>query len=622
MRSCAGNEKVHHLWRVKIMKDTNIVQDVLNAFEYEMNAQRDLRDSSEDNYEYLRGNGWVRHSKAKSQLEKDGKPVLNLNLILPIITLILGYNVQNRYDLKAYAAGMGTSDFQAELITKLLKYTSLESKLQYEMGLAILDALTANIGGYLAIDWTNENNPMGDFLIRRESPFYHLRDSNNEHYDINKGMYHIRTKWLTKEQLLNMYPDRGELINRYTQAAKDNRFQGFMSDMWKKFTRSRQPTTYDYLNVRDGLYRVIELWEMNHKHEDALYNLVSDDITVLKPEQIGKVKELINQSGSSVYEITKIKRKELRVKTVLANADVLVDNQLYDVQNGKFPFVNLFTYWLDGQGMSNIENLKDYQDEHNKRSSQILHILNSMGNSGWWVREMQDGKPSVDVDDLIANNTKLGWVGKYRGDRPPEKIEPNQLPYGHAYLDEQARTGIRATSGIGENIKGGQESSGESGRLFQSRVKQGEIMLSHFFDNMKQSKEILGNYLVDAYPKMYNSERIFQIVIDETNSELFTVNSNAIDNITSGKFKIAIDEVDKSPTAKVQEFVELMSLVSAMPPEMVNWADVLRAAPFQHKEKMAQYAEQVMGMQMQQAQMQGINQQITDGLTNEQKVNG
>jgi hypothetical protein len=606
------------------MTDQSIVQDVLNAFEYELNAQRDLRDSSEDNFEYLRGNQWVRHGSAKAALEKDGKPVLNLNLILPIVTLIMGYNVQNRYDMKAFAAGMGTSDFQAQLITKLLKYTQIESRMQYEMGLAILDALVANIGGYLAIDWTNENNPMGDFVIRRESPFYHFRDSNNERYDINCGMYHIRTKWLSKDQLKNMYPDRTDLIDRYTQAAKDGRWQGFMSDMWKRFTRSKQPTSYDYVNIKDGLYRVIELWEMNHIHDNALYNLSTDDIVVIPKKDVGRVKEFIGQSGSRMYEMTKVKRKELRVKTVLANADVLVDNQLYDVQNGKFPFVNLFTYWIDGHGMSNIENLKDYQDEHNKRSSQILHILNSMGNAGWWVREMHDGKPSVDVDDLVANNTKLGWVGKYKGDKPPEKIEPNQLPYGHAYLDEQARTGIRATSGIGENIKGGQESSGESGRLFQSRVKQGEIMLSHFFDNMKQSKEMIGSYLVDAYPKMYDTERIFQITIDETNSELFSINSNAIDDITKGKFKIALDETDNSPTAKVQEFVELMSLVSAMPPEMVNWADVLRAAPFQHKEKMAQYAEQVMGMKAQaeqMMQMQGIGQQIAAGTQDEKNIN-
>lgn len=149
-------------------------------------------------------------------------------------------------------------------------------------------------------------------------------------------------------------------------------------------------------------------------------------------------------------------------------------------------------------------------------------------------------------------------------------------------------------------------------------------MLSHFFDNMKQSKEMIGSYLVDAYPKMYDTERIFQITIDETNSELFSINSNAIDDITKGKFKIALDETDNSPTAKVQEFVELMSLVSAMPPEMVNWADVLRAAPFQHKEKMAQYAEQVMGMKAQaeqMAQMQGIGQQIAAGTQDEKNIN-
>ena len=85
-----------------IKSTESIVNDVNTAFEYELNQWKDLRQSSEDNYNYVRGNQWVRASKEKAALEQMGVPVLNLNLILPVVTLIVGYQINHRYDLKAY----------------------------------------------------------------------------------------------------------------------------------------------------------------------------------------------------------------------------------------------------------------------------------------------------------------------------------------------------------------------------------------------------------------------------------------------------------------------------------------------------------------------------------------
>ena len=596
-----------------------IVSDVLDAYNFEIKQQADLRDDSEDNYNYLRGNQWIRNTTAEEALKNVGKPALNLNLILPIITLILGYNVQTRYDLKAFAAGQGTSTLLANIVTKLLKHTAIESGLRFEYAQIILDALASNTGGWGYIEWTNENEPFGEFLIKRESSFSHLRDSGNEHYDINKGDYHIRTKWLSEDRLYNDYPERKDEIRHVVQSGDSNpgRWQQFSNAVSEIFTKKKIISEYDHVDQRNGLYRVVELWQMHKSRGKALYNLQTDQMLEIKGARMSQMaKEFVAARGDRMFDIVPIQQKELKIKTILSGSQPLIEDVKYDVQVGKFPFFPCYSYWIDGQGLANIENLKDYQDEHNKRTSQMLHILNGIGNSGWWVKQLGDGQSSVDIDDLIHNNTKIGFVGKYKGNQPPVKLEPNALPTGHAYLDEQAKSGIRETSGVGASVRGESENAGESGVMFNKKVQQSETMLTNFFDNVRQSKEIMGRYLVDAIPKMYSTDRTFSIALDDNNRELLEINSDEFNRIADGDFKISLDETDRSPTGQMQTFIEMLAFAGQMPPELVDWVSIIEASPFPNKQQMAQYAGDVMGMQIQQQQMeaqQATQKQIQGG---------
>lgn len=578
------------------MNDT--VKDVNQAIEYEMRQWEDLRSSSEDNYNYARGNGWVRDEKKKAALEKAGIRPFNLNLILPILTSILGNQINHRYDLKAYPYDQ-TPQATADIITKILKRTAIRSELVHHLSMATFDALVANIGGYLAIEWTNEDDPFGEFKIFRESPFYHLRDSSNELYDINKGNHHIRTKWLDEDDLKASYPDRiKEIENFLNHKQEKSHWTDYVSNAWQKITGSKEPSRMDYINDKDHRFRVVELWEMQRKNKRVLINLNNPKNMIELPN--GKSEKMARElikGRSSLWDITTLKTKELRVKTVLGGVETLVDNELYDVQNGMFPFVNLFSYWFDGEPLSNVENLKDYQDEHNKRSTNMLQILNSTANSGWWVRKMGDGKLATDFENLTVNGSTIGFVGTYQGSKPPEKIQPNTLPSGHAYLDDQTRRGIRETSGIGENMRGGKESANESGKLFNQRVQQSEIALEPVLENIRLSMRILGDYQVKAIPLKMTDQRIIEFVDKENVSvERQQINIDAASMIKDGKFKVKLSEVNDSPTARTHRFMEIMGMAQTMPPEIVPWHIVIRNAPYEDKDEMADYVEQKMGL--------------------------
>ena len=72
--------------------------------------------------------------------------------------------------------------------------------------------------------------------------------------------------------------------------------------------------------------------------------------------------------------------------------------------------------------------------------------------------------------------------------------------------------------------------------------------------------------------------------------------------------------------------MELMAFVgSGIPPELIDWAEIIRSSTFPSKEELARYAEQVLMMQMGIPPDSGntaqIPQAIGNVLANEQQVN-
>ena len=330
----------------------SIVSEIIDAYNFEIKQQSEFRDDSEDNYNYLRGDQWTRNKDTETALKNQGKPALNLNLILPIITLILGYNVQTRYDLKAFAAGMGTSTLLADIVTKLIRHVGNKSGLRFQYAQVILDALAANTGGWGYMEWTNEYDPFGEIRIKRESSFSHLRDSSNEHYDINKGDYHIRTKWLSEARLITDYPDSRDEIRSVVQSGDSptSKWQQFANAVSEKFTKSKEIGSYDHIDYKNGLYRVVELWKMNKSRGKALYNLQTDQLLEIKGDRmLERSKQFVAERGDRMFDIIPHQKKDLRVNTMLSGSQPLVENKPYDVQVGLFPFFPCYSYWIDGQ---------------------------------------------------------------------------------------------------------------------------------------------------------------------------------------------------------------------------------------------------------------------------------
>jgi len=161
------------------------------------------------------------------------------------------------------------------------------------------------------------------------------------------------------------------------------------------------------------------------------------------------------------FQIVEKPSKMLRMATFFQDKMVLED--VKDPFNGvmSFPFSRYVPYWMDGRMFGIIDNLKDIQQDYNKRRSQILHIINQTANSGWLIEE----NSGVDEKELEEMGSKPGIVVKYRG-IPPQKIQPNDVPHAHMLTSQIDKQDLQDVSGVSANLQG------------QKRPKMSQVSLS------------------------------------------------------------------------------------------------------------------------------------------------
>ena len=94
------------------------------------------------NYGYYEGGDKQWKSEDISVLNAGGRPHLTINMILPTINLLTGYERQNRQEVLAFPR-KGGNRLVAQLFTELCKYTEDISNAAYERSMMFLDGILA-----------------------------------------------------------------------------------------------------------------------------------------------------------------------------------------------------------------------------------------------------------------------------------------------------------------------------------------------------------------------------------------------------------------------------------------------------------------------------------------------
>lgn len=551
------------------------------------------------NYDFYCGKQW--DPKTLAQLKKEKRPALTINHILPTVNLLSGMERENRNDIKVYPR-KGGNNTVADVFTGLSKHSMDLSNGEFEQSMQFLDG---GIGGkgWIGLDISYEKDPInGDITIERDSSLDIREDPNAKTYDLNKSAkYIIRYYWGDKEQAFLLYPKKAEDLEKYLES--------YSGEDAFEMTPAKQTDT-DMLETSNYRYRIKETWWKSYKLQLFLIDKTNLMFIPVHKSQEAVLEALLTKDR----EMAEKERRPLKyniisrvipVMNVTTTLGDIVLEHIEDPFSGLtlFPYIRFCPYWSDGYTFGVVDNLISPQEEINKTSSGILHILNRTANTGWLNKKIGGAVKKI----LETFGSKAGIVIEYT-DVPPTKIEPNQLPAGHFTHKQDSVNNIRIISGLNTASRG-EGTKEESGIAMLRRQRQGAVISEVVFDNYKLTQQIFGETLIEfiRHTNVYSPSEIAEICIEEKMKIDPNQLVQAIRSFRVGHYGIKVSSRPSTPTIRLANFEMLARLAEMGMPIPIDI--LLDSMDIPRKEEIIQRVkqQQEQAQQMQQ-QQQGQGQ--------------
>ena len=520
------------------------------------------------------------------------RKTFNFNRIRRIINMISGYQRRNRKSTIVVPVENGdqvTADQYSKIIAHINRkqgvFETISDAFRSSLisGISLLqpwiDFREDPVSGTIKVDYASYDS----FII---DPFFKKKDLS----DCNAIW---KRSYLTKGQLLSLFPEKKKLINEITPGANDFKFQ-YMP----------QNSTMNKSNLISY---------------DEFYYLDSRKQTVIIDSQTGETMEWSRYSDFSDEEFSEMLRfypnlvvSKQSIPTVKMAA--LVDGTLiYDGANplgiDEYPFIPVLAYFNPSlsdysdriQGV--VRELRDPQYLYNRRKVIEDDILSSQVNSGWVYKE----DALVDPDDVFTSGQGKGIALKATAQMTDiQKIMPGQVPESMFRLSETYAREIMEISGVNEELLGS-ASDDKAGILSMLRQGAGLTTLQTLFDNLDFAQKRLGSVMLKAIQANYTPSKVQRIIEQEPSPQFY--------NKAFGIYDAAIEEGFNTTTQKQTEFAQLLNLRELGIP--IPDETIINAATIQNKTELIKTMEEI-NAQAQQAELENakIEQEYRRAQTN------
>lgn len=535
------------------------ISKVRDWFKQAVDHGSEWRKLAREEYDFVRGKQWSEDDKAA--LTEKGRPALTINKIRPHLNILSGYQRVNRYEVNFEPRT--SDDFEScELRKGVTKYIMDNCDYNDVESAVFMDGIIGGIGWFhIFYDW-DYTAMEGEINIDRVSPFDIYTDPEARKPDYSDGKFLCRAKWVDKDELCDIYPEHADDIlsefRRYDMDEKEADMVG------------TEPLWYN----RDlKKVRLIECW-YKEREMQTRYMMADGTISDVPPP--------IPTVIASPFEVPVDK-----VRLAVIMGDIKLEEMDSPYQHGFFPFVP-FTLYHYGEGdvpCGVVRDVKDPQREINKKRSQILHILNTQGNSGLitettaMTEEQQEryrkygSKPGAIIE--VNDGTLAG--GRIR------EIQPSAPPVGLIQSAQESEADIPKITGINESMLG-ISAPQQSGRAIELNQRQAVTNIAPFFDNLRKSKRAIVQQLwgykghKGLIPQYYTEEKVFRIVGKHGQEEFVTVNqqvqmqdpqtgqliTTVLNDLSQGNYDVIISDTPYSVSQRQGQFWALVDAVSKL----------------------------------------------------------
>lgn len=585
--------------------------------------KRYVREGEEDEGFYVGGELQWSYQGSQQDLDRlkaGNRVVVSLNHIQPLVDVLVGFERQNQYDLKALPQGesdRGADD--AEILSWLLKFQQDQTETAETLSEVFEDGIIRGAGAIeVGVEWAYD--PQGEIKVRKLRPGKNfLWDPYSELYDLTDARFCIKFKWAFLDDLESLFPDKIDEINaavtsldaKLAATSSDNvTSQGRPEDPYGRTNahpheaHENELAMYDPVGLR---ILVLEVWyRVNDRHYFAINQVTGK---VEDSESRAEMAALVRSDPQRWKMVERVRRK-MRMGTVLPSTYITLEHRESPYENDQdtYPFV-IYKAKHKGEHIYGlVRNLKDPQRIENKKVSNALDLAGRFG-------AMRPMAPKGSLEDPRtledASDTSTVIYNKERGEPgylvPPLEGIAKVLADLGQMLGENA---VKTVSGINADLLG-QKSDDTSGIAIARRQAQGQTIATVFFDNLKRTRKIVGQRLARRIQQVMTTEQVLRLVNPNTGEQrLVMINPRAaadmneveyklwlskqkdtqrpyiLRDVSSLKYDIQIADSPSTPSARSTALLALLEIVRTMPqimPDVVDKIVALADIPDRHE---------------------------------------
>ncbi|KAA5605438.1 hypothetical protein F1188_11085 [Roseospira marina] len=530
----------------------------------------------------------------RAELEAQGRSVLVLNRIKPVIRTVQGFMRRNRYEtvFKPGNDGSGTKE-AAEALSMVSKQIDERNGSKWVDAQVFQDGVQTGRGFWdVRLDF--ERNALGEVRIRELDPFSTYIDPEASTYEPDGWNFATVTRWMSLREIEVLFgraladdlqadeqsgmPSRGDYgVEPADEITPDRSFglDEFLADPYDT-TQPILGTTSDlgggrlggafnpveHVNRARRLLRVLETqhWELREVWRATDYT-TGQRMTLPPSWDDAKISRLIawNEVRGNQVGIERAVIRAVRWTVTCCDRVLFDDWSPYQTMT----IVPFFPYFRRGKTQGLIESLIDPQVEFNKSRMNRLDIMTRTANGGWDIEKGQLDDEAMRT--LEEQGSSPGVIIERKAGTPPlARIRPDMPSPAWKVFEQDAATDIKEISGINDSAMGHIDRV-QSGRAIEARQRQALNAVEPDFDNLARSREIKARVILGMVQRYYTEERIIRVRGEMDREQTVTINQrdpagNIINNIAVGAYDVVIDETPVSSSYMQAQFEEAMEL--------------------------------------------------------------
>ncbi len=570
-----------------------------------------IKHADEDEGFYIGGDlQWSKDGSFESlrRLQKARRTTVALNYVQSTVDVLVGFERQNRYDLRATPEGDEDSE-HARVLSWVMKFASNQAELpEYESEMFDNGLIRGAAAIEVGVDWTED--PFNGKITAEVLRVGHevIWDPYWKQYDLSDARFVLKYRWVYVDELLAKFPEHKAAIESGV-AILDTLFSPFLAT-----TDGGQPDAYgsvtDHVNETlqvetlfyapvDRRLLVIEAWWREFEPVWVVANLHTGKQVVVA----GRTEALeIVRTDPKSWKV--IQKQVRRIKTALilpATRQTLEEGDTpYDNDRENYPIVPFVAKRKGHHVYGIVRNMKDPQLIENKRVSQVIDILARWAN----LRPLYP-KGSLDDPRVLEDHTSTAAIGYNAGPGggAPGWYVPTGLETiirGLIEVSAQMKMAMREITGINTDLLGSR-SDDASGIAIARRQAQGQIISTIYFDNFKRSRKIIGQRLGRRIQQVYTTERVLRLIDPDTGDHVRVLLNPAearlltpdqleqwieqrrdatgrpyvLRDVAALTYDVTISEAPSTPSARSTALLALLEIVGKMPSILPAVVDVI-----------------------------------------------